>query len=91
MYREDTIAAVATPAGEGGVAIVRISGPDAEKIAGRLFARSEGKNGRLKANTLYHGTISVPKTDRVLDEVLLAVMRKPRSYTGEDVVEIHCH
>src|SRR5215467_15514768 len=91
MYREDTIAAVATPPGEGSVAIVRISGPDAEQVAGRLFARSEGKNGKLKSNTLYHGTIRVPKTDHILDEVLLAVMRKPRSYTGEDVVEIHCH
>src|SRR5215467_2262514 len=91
MYKEDTIAAIATPVGEGGVAIIRVSGPDAERIAAGVFARHEGKNGKLKSNTLYHGTIRDSKTDNVLDEVLLAVMRKPRSYTGEDVVEIHCH
>jgi tRNA modification GTPase len=91
MYKEDTIAAIATPVGEGGVAIIRVSGPDAERIAAGVFARNAGKNGTLKSNTLYHGTIRDSKTDNVLDEVLLAVMRKPRSYTGEDVVEIHCH
>ena len=91
MYKEDTIAAVATPVGEGGVAMVRVSGPDAERIAAEVFARSQGRNGKLRSNTLYHGTIRDPKTDNVLDEVMLAVMRKPRSYTGEDVVEIHCH
>ena len=91
MYKEDTIAAIATPVGEGGVAIIRVSGPDAERIAAGVFARNAGKNGTLKSNTLYHGTIRDSKTDNLLDEVLLAVMRKPRSYTGEDVVEIHCH
>jgi len=91
MYREDTIAAIATPPGEGGVAIVRISGVDAESIAARTFVRPPGKNGRLKTHTLYHGTIRDPETDRILDEVLLTIMRQPRSYTGEDVVEVHCH
>jgi tRNA modification GTPase len=91
MYPEDTIAAIATPPGEGGVAIVRISGVDAEYIAARTFVRAPGKNGRLKSHTLYHGTIRDPQTDRALDEVLLTIMRKPRSYTGEDIVEIHCH
>src|SRR6266849_1197883 len=91
MYKEDTIAAIATPAGEGGIAVVRISGPDAERIAATVFARSRGRNGQLRPNTLYHGTIRDPQTNNVYDEVLLAVMRRPRSYTGEDVVEIHCH
>jgi tRNA modification GTPase len=91
MYEEDTIAAIATPAGEGGVAIVRVSGPAAEPIARAIFIRRQEKNGALKAHTLYHGTIQDPRTRRNLDEVLLAVMRKPRSYTGEDVVEFHCH
>ena len=91
MYKEDTIAAVATPVGEGGVAIVRVSGPDAERIAAAVFARSQEKNGKLKSHTLYHGTIRDPLTHGVFDEVLLTIMRKPRSYTGEDVVEIHCH
>src|SRR5687767_13837757 len=91
MYREDTITAIATPAGEGGVGIIRLSGRDAERIAGTVFVRSQGKNGKLKSHTLYHGTIREPKTDRALDEVLLTIMRRPRSYTGEDVVEVHCH
>lgn len=91
MYKEDTIAAIATPPGEGGIAIVRVSGPDAERIAAGIFARAQGKNGKLESHRLYHGAIRDPRVRSVLDEVLLAVMRKPRSYTGEDVVEIHCH
>jgi tRNA modification GTPase len=91
MYKADTIAAVATPPGEGGVAIIRVSGPDAEQISRRIFVRSSGKAGAFKSHTLYHGRISDPRTGSILDEVLLAIMRKPRSYTGEDVVEIHCH
>src|SRR5499427_10151465 len=91
MYKEDTIAAVATPAGEGGVGIVRVSGPDAERIASALFVRAEGKNGRLKSHMLHYGAIREPKSEKILDQVLLTIMRKPRSYTGEDVVEVHCH
>jgi tRNA modification GTPase len=91
MYREDTIAAVATPVGEGGIGIVRISGPDAERIATALFVRATAENGRLKSHMLHYGTIRDPKTDKDLDQVLLTIMRKPRSYTGEDVVEVHCH
>lgn len=91
MYRCDTIAAVATPPGEGGVAIVRVSGVDAESIARRVFVRPRNKDPHLKSHTLYHGRIIDHENDRVLDHVLLTVMRKPHSYTGEDVVEIHCH
>src|SRR5687767_7588923 len=91
MYREDTIAAIATPPGEGGVAIVRISGIDAEAIGARIFARSSEKGDRLDSHKLYHGRIRDRKDSTTLDEVLLTVMRRPRSYTGEDVVEIHCH
>jgi tRNA modification GTPase len=91
MYEEDTIAAVATPPGQGGVSIVRISGPQTEPIAGKIFSRVNGKNGALRSHTLHHGAVQDPKTGEVLDEVLLVLMRKPRSYTGEDVAEIHCH
>jgi len=91
MYKEDTIAAIATAEGEGGVAIVRISGVDAERIAGMVFVRQRRGNGKLRSHTLYHGAIRDPQGGRTLDEVLLTVMRKPHSYTGEDVVEIHCH
>ena len=91
MYREDTIAAVATPPGEGGVAIVRVSGPEAERIATEVFVRAGGKNGALRSHTLHFGTIRDPKSGASIDEGLVAVMRKPRSYTGEDVAEFHCH
>jgi len=91
MYEQDTIAAIATPVGEGAVAIVRVSGPDAERIATSVFVRTEGKNGKLASHQLYHGRIRDPKSNKFLDEVLLTVMRKPRSYTCEDVVEVHCH
>ena len=91
MYQEDTIAAIATPPGEGGLAVVRISGPDAEKIAREIFIRPQSRNGPLRSHTLYHGAIADPKDGQSIDEVLLTIMRKPRSYTGEDVVEVHCH
>jgi tRNA modification GTPase len=91
MYEEDTIAAIATPPGEGGIAIIRISGAGAEKIAMTIFRRAHDNNGRLTSHLLYHGAIHDPKTNCMVDEVLLTIMRKPRSYTGEDVVEIHCH
>jgi tRNA modification GTPase len=91
MYQEDTIAAIATPTGEAGVAIVRVSGPEAEKILSRIFVRPDHRDGRLRSHTLYHGKIQDPQSNKTLDEVLAVVMRKPRSYTGEDVVEIHSH
>lgn len=91
MYEQDTIAAIATPPGEGGVAIVRVSGIDAERIAQRIFTRSRGENGKLRSHMLYNGSIRNPQTESVVDEVLLTIMRQPRSYTGEDVVEVHCH
>ena len=91
MYKQDTIAAIATPPGEGSIAIIRISGVDAENIAAQIFCRAQNKNPKLESHRLYHGVIRDPRSAQVLDDVLLAIMRKPRSYTGEDVVEIHCH
>ena len=85
---EDTIAAVATPLGEGGVGIVRVSGRDAVAVVARVF---DGKRSLEEVGThrLVHGTI----VDRgeTIDEVLVGVMKGPRSYTGEDVVEVGCH
>lgn len=86
----DTIAAIATPAGTGGIGIVRISGPDAERILHRLF-RSSHFLTRLKPRRLYHGDLLDPETGEALDEVLACLMKAPRSYTGEDTVEIDCH
>jgi tRNA modification GTPase len=91
MYKQDTIAAIATPPGEGSIAVIRMSGVDAEQIAAKIFFRPRDKNTKLQSHRLYHGTVRDPQSARAVDEVLLAIMRQPRSYTGEDVVEIHCH
>jgi tRNA modification GTPase len=90
MPLDDTIAAIATAPGVGGIGIIRISGPLAETIA-RLLYRSPKGDIALKSNQLYHGQIISPATGVILDEVLIALMREPRSYTGEDLLEIHGH
>ncbi len=90
MLHEDTIAAAATPAGFGAIGIIRISGPDSEAIADKIF-KPRSRTSRLKSHKLHHGQILAADSGRVLDEVLAVIMRKPSSYTGEDVVEIHCH
>ncbi len=82
----ETIAAVATPPGEGGVAIIRISGKEAISIAEKIFSKPVTN---LPSNTLAFGKIVENGT--FIDDVLLVVMRSPKSYTGEDIVEIHCH
>jgi tRNA modification GTPase len=87
---DDTIAAVATPVGQGGIGIVRVSGPLAEKIALRIF-RPNRPISHLLSHHLYYGQIIDPKDRSVVDEVLLTIMRKPRTYTREDVLEINCH
>lgn len=86
----DTIAAIATPHGESGIGIVRISGPLSERVATRLF-RSKKKLSRLKSHHLYYGEIIDPDNGKSVDEVLLTLMRKPQTYTREDVLEINCH
>ena len=84
MYR-DTIAAISTPLGQGGIGIVRLSGPEAKSIARRLF------DCPLRRQRLVHGHIVDPQTSQVVDEVLVAFMRAPHTYTREDVVEINAH
>lgn len=87
-----TIAAVATPLGEGGIGIIRLSGPDAVAIADQMFQRKDGKKLKdLPTYRLRYGKVVDPKTGRMLDEALAVVMRAPHSYTAEDVVEIQCH
>ncbi|HEU0167984.1 MAG TPA: tRNA uridine-5-carboxymethylaminomethyl(34) synthesis GTPase MnmE [Chloroflexota bacterium] len=87
MY-DDTIAAIATAPGEAGIGVVRLSGPEALAIARRLFEPS-ARHCAYDSHRLYHG--HVQDGNDVVDEVLLAYMRAPRSYTAEDVVEIHGH
>jgi len=86
----DTIAAISTPIGEGGIGIVRLSGDQVEDIIQRVFRRPGG-NGKLESHRLYYGEIVDPASDDVVDEVLVSLMRSPRSYTREDVAEINCH
>jgi tRNA modification GTPase len=83
----ETIAAVATPPGEGGVAIIRISGERALDVAAKIFL---GPVRTYKSHTLHFGKI-IDRSGDVVDEVLLVVMKAPGSYTGEETVEIHCH
>ena len=85
----DTIAAVATPPGEGAIAVIRISGPGALEVGDRIF-RARSRLAAARGYTLHHGTI-IGADGRDVDEVLATVFRAPRSYTGEDVVEVSCH
>ena len=88
----DTIAAIATPIGEGGIGIVRISGRDALAIADRIFISKNGKKPTdYKTYTVHYGWIAVSCQHNIIDEVILTVMRAPNTYTREDVVEINCH
>lgn len=87
----DTIAAIATPLGSGGIGVVRISGPEAVAVAGRVFVRTHGLPGqRLESHRMYHGFV-IDAHGRRVDEALLCIMRQPHSYTCEDVVEVSCH
>ena len=89
---DDTIAAIATPIGESGIGIVRISGRKALSIADRIFvSRDRQKPSSFKTYTTHYGWIIDPKRGLKVDEVILTVMRKPRSYTRQDIVEINCH
>jgi tRNA modification GTPase len=89
MYLKDTIAAISTPIGEGGIGIVRISGGSAEEIAQRLFSKKQ--SGGMQSHRFYYGEIVDPESGDVLDEAMIVLMRAPRSYTCEDVLEIQCH
>jgi tRNA modification GTPase len=88
----DTIAAVATPLGEGGIAIIRISGPKALGVAEACFrpsGRHSSRPAEAATHTIHYG--HVLRDGSIVDEVLLSIMRAPRTFTREDVVEISCH
>ena len=92
MYTlDDTIVALSTPAGQGGIGIVRLSGPESRAILRALFVAPDGAASRFASHRLYHGHIVDPDTGRRVDEVLAVYMRAPRTYTRQDVVEIDCH
>jgi tRNA modification GTPase len=87
---DDTIAAIATPMGTGGIGIIKISGPKASEIATQIF-RPCNVSPPFKSHHLYYGEVVDPQGSYAIDEALLSFMAKPRSYTREDVVEINCH
>lgn len=90
MQYNDTIVALATPAGAGAIAVIRLSGEDAISIASSLFVSVSGKNiASQKTHTVHLGHIK--DGTRVVDEVLATIFKNPNSYTGEDVVEFSCH
>jgi len=90
MIYTDTIVALATPAGAGAIAVIRLSGNEAIKIACKMFVSVTGKNlTNQKTHTVHLGNIM--DGNRVIDEVLATIFKNPHSYTGEDVIEISCH
>lgn len=93
MFTDDTIAAISTPLGEGGIGIVRLSGKDAIEIVERIFTSPKNKSLRhTKSHRVVYGYIQDPSMrEKKIDEVLVTVMRSPYTYTKEDVVEINCH
>lgn len=88
----DTIAAISTPMGEGAIAIVRLSGDEAFSIADKLYRGVGGKRiSDAASHTIHYGHIIDPKTNEVAEEVMVSVMKGPKTFTKEDVVEINCH
>lgn len=89
MLEFDTITAISTPMGEGAIGIVRLSGDRAVETVGRVFS---GKDlTKVESHTIHYGKLKRPGTDEVVDEVMVSIMRAPKTFTREDVVEINCH
>ncbi|MEK4556288.1 MULTISPECIES: tRNA uridine-5-carboxymethylaminomethyl(34) synthesis GTPase MnmE [Jeotgalicoccus] len=86
----ETISSISTPVGEGAIAIVRLSGEDAIEIADRLYKGAK-KLSDTDSHTINYGHIIDPKTGETVEEVMVALMRAPKTYTREDIVEINCH
>lgn len=93
LPNEDTIAAIATPPGVGGIAVIRISGKESIQIIERVFKKKgKGRISDMEFHRFYLGHIFDPESEKTLvDRVLCVIMKSPHSYTGEDVVEIHSH
>lgn len=92
MKEFDTICAIATPIGEGGVAIIRISGENALEIASRIFISKNNYDiKKMQTYTMKYGNVVDLEKKEIVDEVILSYMKAPNSYTGENVVEINCH
>jgi tRNA modification GTPase len=91
-HPEDTIVAISTPIGEGGIGIVRLSGKDAVPIADKVFFSPKGRKLRdAKSHSVVYGFVIDPAKNERIDEVIATIMKAPKTYTREDVVEINCH
>lgn len=93
LYDSETIAAIATAQGDGGIAIIRISGEKTGDLLEAIFSSTSivTKTAGMEPYRLYHGHILEPESEKVVDEVLCVQMKAPNSYTGEDMAEIHSH
>ncbi|MBU4510232.1 tRNA uridine-5-carboxymethylaminomethyl(34) synthesis GTPase MnmE [bacterium] len=94
FWEYDTIAAISTPIGESGIGIVRISGPKALEIAQEVFRDKNLNKTKIKnffSHTVHYGFVVDPKRGEKIDEVILVLMKKPQTYTREDIVEFNCH
>lgn len=88
----DTIAAISTPMGEGAIAIVRLSGDNALSIVEKIYKGPKGKKlSEVASHTIHYGHLFNPKTDQIVEEVMVSIMKGPKTFTREDVVEINCH
>ncbi len=88
----DTIAAISTPMGEGAIAIVRLSGEEAFEIGEKVFKGMKGSSMKeFASHTIHYGHIVDPDTEQVIEEVMVSVMRGPKTFTREDIIEINCH
>lgn len=92
MKEFDTIAAISTSIGEGGISIIRISGNDALTIAGKIFKGNKDRNiSDIKSYTMRYGYIIEIDTREIIDEVIVSFLKGPKSFTAEDTIEINCH
>ena len=87
----DTIAAISTPPGEGGIGIVRLSGDEALEIAEKVYKQGNKRLSDQPSHTIHYGNLYNPKTDEKIDEVMVTIMKAPKTYTREDIVEINTH
>lgn len=90
MMEFDTIAAIATPMGEGGIAIIRVSGPKSILAVEKLF-KGKANLSTVDSHTIHYGHLIDPEHGQKIEEVMISVLRAPRTYTREDVVEVNCH
>jgi tRNA modification GTPase len=86
----DTITAISTPMGEGGIAIIRVSGSDSIQIVDKLF-KGKQKLSTVDSHTIHYGHLIDPQSGQHIEEVMVTVLKGPKTYTREDIVEVNCH